>query len=182
MADVSVKYNGSVIAEMSESGKKTLLTSGKYCKNDIEINYVKPSAPNGETNCKIYHLTLAKSSGWVLLTALDADVLEHINDANLVVTLVNTSAYAYEWYAGDMFIACNKAFGRNGSYSIYGIANREASETAVQQGFVYYPANYNSTNTGIGGHAIFRVDGSSYYIKPGDGFIKAGTYKLAFTW
>lgn len=185
MAGVTVSYKGNVIAEMGESGTKTINAKETYCEDNIIVNYESnstPSTPSAPVNSKSYEITLAKASGWVLLTTLDAEVLAHINDANLVVTLVNMSAYAYEWYAGDMFIVCNKAFGRNGSYSTYGSANREASESAIQQGFIYYPANYNSTDTGIGGHAIFRVDGDSYYLKPGDGFIKAGTYKLTFAW
>jgi hypothetical protein len=39
MADVSIKYKGSAVAEMSESGSKTLKTSGKYCESDIVVEY-----------------------------------------------------------------------------------------------------------------------------------------------
>ena len=41
MADVIVRYKGNTIAEMNESGGKTLKTSGKYCEDDIGIEYVK---------------------------------------------------------------------------------------------------------------------------------------------
>ena len=44
MADVTLTYKGSTIAEMNNSGTKTLKTSGKYCEGDIGINYVKPSS------------------------------------------------------------------------------------------------------------------------------------------
>lgn len=43
MSDISIGYKGSVIAEMSASGKKTLKTSGKYCEGDIEVNYARPT-------------------------------------------------------------------------------------------------------------------------------------------
>lgn len=47
MADVTLTYKGSTIAEMNASGSKTLKTSGKYCEGDIGISYVKPSSGGG---------------------------------------------------------------------------------------------------------------------------------------
>lgn len=43
MADITINYKGNSIATMDASGTKTLLTEGKYCEDDIEIEYVKPS-------------------------------------------------------------------------------------------------------------------------------------------
>lgn len=42
MADVTLTYKGATIAELSESGSKTLRTAGKYCEADIGVEYVKP--------------------------------------------------------------------------------------------------------------------------------------------
>lgn len=42
MSDVSINYKGTEIANMSASGTKTLTTQGKYCEDDITINYTKP--------------------------------------------------------------------------------------------------------------------------------------------
>ena len=44
MADVTLTYKGSTIAEMSDTGTKTLKTSGKYCEGDIGVSYVKPAS------------------------------------------------------------------------------------------------------------------------------------------
>ena len=44
MADVTLTYKGSTIAEMNDTGTKTLKTSGKYCEGDIGVNYVKPAS------------------------------------------------------------------------------------------------------------------------------------------
>lgn len=41
MADVTLKYKGATIGELSESGSKTLETAGKYCEADILLEYVK---------------------------------------------------------------------------------------------------------------------------------------------
>lgn len=42
MADVTLKYKGATISEISESGNKTIETAGKYCEADILLEYVKP--------------------------------------------------------------------------------------------------------------------------------------------
>ena len=41
MADVTLKYKGATIAELSASGNKTIETAGKYCEADILLEYVK---------------------------------------------------------------------------------------------------------------------------------------------
>ena len=43
MSDITISYKGADILEMSESGIKTLKTSGKYCEGDVILNYVRPS-------------------------------------------------------------------------------------------------------------------------------------------
>ena len=43
MADLTIKYKGQPIVEMTESGTKTLKTAGKYCEGDITVEYVKPA-------------------------------------------------------------------------------------------------------------------------------------------
>lgn len=43
MSDITISYKGSSIATMDATGTKTLLTEGKYCEDDITVDYVKPS-------------------------------------------------------------------------------------------------------------------------------------------
>lgn len=45
MADVNIKYKGVSIATMDTSGSKTLQTSGKYCEDDIAVEYTDPEKP-----------------------------------------------------------------------------------------------------------------------------------------
>lgn len=49
MADVNITYKGASIATMGASGTKTLETSGKYCEDDITIEYVAPTTPTKPT-------------------------------------------------------------------------------------------------------------------------------------
>lgn len=50
MADVTLTYKGNTIAEMSDTGTKTLKTAGKYCEGDIGVSYVKPSSGGGTSD------------------------------------------------------------------------------------------------------------------------------------
>lgn len=50
MADVSIKYRGSEIANMSATGSKTLGTQGKYCDSDVVVEYTKPASTVIESN------------------------------------------------------------------------------------------------------------------------------------
>ena len=52
MADVTLTYKGSTIAEMSNTGTKTLKTSGKYCDGDIGVSYVKPEGGTSDEFAK----------------------------------------------------------------------------------------------------------------------------------
>ena len=47
MADLTIKFKGQPIVEMTESGTKTLKTAGKYCEDDISVEYAKPAGGGG---------------------------------------------------------------------------------------------------------------------------------------
>lgn len=57
MADVSITYKGASIATMSASGTKTLETGGKFCEDDIDISYTKPSSGNTPSGTKQITIT-----------------------------------------------------------------------------------------------------------------------------
>lgn len=59
MADVTIKYNSQTIGEMNDSGVAKLLTSGKKCIGDIEINYTKSG---GDTSSVRGFVALEKDS------------------------------------------------------------------------------------------------------------------------
>ena len=44
MADITLSYKGATISEISASGTKTLKTGGKYCEDDITLQYVKAAS------------------------------------------------------------------------------------------------------------------------------------------
>ena len=133
-------------------------------------------------NTKTYEITLTKASGWILLTTLDSEVVSHINDASLVVSLVNTSAYGYDKNTLSMCIVSNTPWGKQGNYSTYGFSGVVASETSTTVSQSYYAPNKTDTSTSIGGGGMFRISGNQYYFRPGGYYTRAGTYKLTFIW
>ena len=48
MGDITVTYKGSTILDTSTSGTKTLNTAGKYCSDNITVQFTKPS-PAGDS-------------------------------------------------------------------------------------------------------------------------------------
>ena len=69
MADLTIKFKGQPIVEMTESGTKTLKTAGKYCEGDISVEYAKPAGGGGggsgfaETICEVAVNNIV-SSNW----------------------------------------------------------------------------------------------------------------------
>lgn len=180
MADVTINWGSAKIAELSADGTKMLHTNGKYCEGDISVNYTRPAT--GVTNCKIYTVTLTKQSGRVLLATLDSEVLAHINDESLVVTLNNMTPYTYVYYSGYNYMVRNTSYGKYSSVNIYGICDKHTGQDKVAPFNIYYPANYTGTDTSKGGYGIFHLISGKYYVTPGDGYISAGTYRLTFVW
>ena len=80
MSDITISYNGNTIGTMDASGTKKLLTAGKYCEDDIDIAYVKPSgvveAPYNDVNFYDYDGTIVYSysaSDFANLSAMPAN-------------------------------------------------------------------------------------------------------------
>jgi hypothetical protein len=61
MADVTLTYKGATIAELDDSGSKTLRTAGKFCEADIGVEYVKPSGGGSETETVEIEVSAYKS-------------------------------------------------------------------------------------------------------------------------
>ena len=59
MADLTIKFKGNPIVELSESGTKTLKTAGKYCEDDITVEYSKPAGGGGG------EMFSSSASGWI---------------------------------------------------------------------------------------------------------------------
>lgn len=106
MAGVTLTYKGSTIAEMSNSGSKTLKTSGKYCEGDIVVNYVKPES--GGTSDELVKQLVQYRNGTVTIPgdigitkiAAYAFAYSNYNKINLPEGVTEIDNYAF--YYGHM--------------------------------------------------------------------------------
>lgn len=178
MAVNKVVYNAKVLLDLTSDTVTPDKLANGVTAHDKSGNKITGTMA---TNTKSYEITLPKNYGWILLTALDDEVLEHINDANLIVSLVYLDPYSYEYYSGRIFLATNIQIGNVNGYPAYGMANKQPSETQHRLESVCYPANNTGSATGLGG-TVFRVKDGKYYIYPSDGYVVAGRYRLTFTW
>ena len=80
MADVTINYKGSKIAEFS-GGSKTLKTAGTYCEGDISVVHTP--------RFKIYEVNVptAVAAQFVTLVTGDPDVAAHYADDTAMVTV-----------------------------------------------------------------------------------------------
>lgn len=78
MSDITITYKGAEIASLSDTGTKTLLTSGKYCEDDITIDYTAPGGGSVQTAS-------------VSISNNDADVI-YYTDATMTVNSVSSGS------------------------------------------------------------------------------------------
>lgn len=110
MADLTVRYKGNPIAELSESGTKTLKTAGKYCEDDISVEYAKPAGGGGSgfaetivTDAIANHIVSASWSPSV--TAIDTTPITYYIDSAAEVTSGTTLTSQVACNIGDLVIA-----------------------------------------------------------------------------
>ena len=175
MADVTIKYNENIIAEMDSSGNKVLKTGGKYVANNIFVEYKKSTTI--ETNSYTTSVTFdARLKNGVVMT-LPENVLAHKDDANFVMiyqyqgdTLVN-----YRSYGG--MVGNRKIRYDQDVYGMYIYNNI--------QGIVLYPINSTDGNFTV--ESVYKIkfyitDGKLYIAEAiGAGF-DVGTYQFTFSW
>lgn len=98
MSDITIGYKGNTIGTMDATGSKKLLTAGKYCEDDIDIAYVKPTAPtptNLITNGD-FSAAGATTDGWYAYSPYQSTIA--ISDGKLVLTHTETSNRIYGVY------------------------------------------------------------------------------------
>ena len=131
MADVSINYKGVAISEMSESGTKTLNTSGTYCEGDISVIYTK------QLNRKSYKIThpTAVAAQDVTVVYGDADVAAHYADEDAKVIIRKASNKNTN---GVVFLFnSNKTFG--GAGNIYGFYGNYNASSSIVNAASFYP-------------------------------------------
>ena len=103
MADLTIKYKGQPITELSESGTKTLKTAGKYCEGDISVEYVKPAG--GEHTYQVGNAVsvLEMDTGMFISSAIGK--MPNYKDSAAEVTSGTTLTSQVACNVGDLVIA-----------------------------------------------------------------------------
>lgn len=126
MADLTITYQGNDVVELSDSATKTLKTGGKYCEDDIEVAYVKPSGGGANVDIQTIEVTTASPSvdrafeNFVFIAQCD------INDIPAIADRVAYTAY----YISFVYVNGKLVFGTG--KMIYTI-NTQSAGTFTQQ-------------------------------------------------
>ena len=191
MGDVNVKYKGAVIAELSDSGTKSLQTSGKYCEDNITVEYVKPQTESGSgggsstpVNCKLFTFEVdSKISGkWGdKLIAADSDIAAHRNDSTFGVAWnCLTAVSAAISTRGGIYTNAPMAYNSSdGSTQNYGYYMRTASTGLGANARL---TNLPTEKTTSPGCIFVDTDGSISFYASSSYPILPGTYQVVVWW
>ena len=180
MAANKVIYGGETLVDLTMDSVTPDKLAAGVTAHDKSGNKITGTM---SANFKIYDITLAHVGGWVLLTALDSEVLAHINDSSLVVTLTNMSPYEYVQFTVSCYIAMNIPFAYVSGYGVYGLTNRQNSTTSNSVFPSYMPANNTKiSDATLMGNANFRITDGKYYFRPDEYGVRPGNYRLTFCW
>lgn len=179
MAVNEVVYNGKTLIDLKSDTVTAATLAEGVTAHDKSGNKITGTMA---TNTKSYEVTLGKATGWVLMTTLDDEVIAHINDAHLIVSIAKISDNDIVKQCTTGGFATNTSIGVQGSYPVYGGCLMTTTDTACSGYQVYYPPNNTGSNTGLGGRLAFRLSGKSYYVSVPSYYIHEGTYRLTFTW
>lgn len=102
MAEVEIRYDGSPIATMDESGTKTLLTAGKYCPASFQVEYNRPSTPAPAADAPV--CTVTWTADWNQPTGIswnmtDAEITAWVNNSvsdNPVIDTIHSNGSVTE--------------------------------------------------------------------------------------
>lgn len=165
MSDITINYKGNAIATMDASGTKTLLTDGKYCEDDIEVVYVKPSGGGSNSPLVSSTISIPSSSKFISIalprTVTNAVVLVEATNAALTV-LANSTSSSYEFVSGIFFyptgdVTIGSKTGQNfGNFERY----RPSATT--------FYAQHNASLSLSGTTMTLTLDSATYFVQGTD--------------
>lgn len=175
MADVVIKYKGSAIAEMSDSGSKTLATSGKYCEGDIVVEY--EAKETGLANVKRWDVSVTNglpSSGAYLYLVEDQWLAENRENPNLCVLVLPKFTIPHSATDGQqgLYLSSNMSLMTDSSGVLYAslgaYVKKDGSVLARARKYKLTNAN-DAGDIGItSGGKLYAVSYSGYPLATGD--------------
>ena len=175
MADVTIKYNGSSVAEINGTGSKTLKTSGKYCEGDIFIDYVAKEA--GLANGKRWDITLTAglpSSGYNLTLVTDNWLKENRANPNLCVVVMPKFTIKGDTHIQGVFLNTNMPLMQVQEVDQYSLSAYKHSNNNISARM----RKYKLTNANDMGDLGINTSGTLYAVAYGDYDFAVGDYVI----
>lgn len=188
MAEVIVKYKGSAIAELNESGSKTLETKGKYCESDIVVDYTRPDVGEGgntggeevvQANYKQFSFTNASAvaAKYTTIVSGDSDVAEHYADSTALVTIRKIK----ETRENGLTFIMSGNMAVMGKYGTYG--NYTASSSASSAGPINHPLSAVEGVSSTEVHVIATASGDiKVFCMRAQNNFGGAEYDIRFSW
>ena len=101
MSDITISYKGSSIATMDATGTKTLLTEGKYCEDDITIDYVKSGGGGGITPAPMKDVVFLDYDGTPLYSYTNAEA-NALSELPANPTHTGLTAQGWNWTLAEI--------------------------------------------------------------------------------
>lgn len=176
MADVTIKYKDSSIANLADSGYKTLKTAGTYCEDDIVVEYI--ARETGLSNAKRWDVTLTAglpSSGAELTLVTDNWLKENRTNPNLCVVVLPKFTIKGTTHIQGMYLTTNAPRMQDDSGVNY------CSMSAYKHSSGTTPARmrkYTLTNANDAGDIGIKPTGALYAVAYGDLDMAVGDYVI----
>ena len=157
MSDITINYKGAAISTMDASGTKTLLTEGKYCEDDIEVVYVKPSGGGGADYTISTHNRTDNSAINVDREYDDFILLAYLSDEPTAYPSNNYAVAMMFAYVDDEYWMPSKSALVKSSGSSFSSAVASPSVLAVSATNIAISA-YSSANNARGYWTIVQIE------------------------
>lgn len=147
MAEVTINYKDAAIATMDASGTKTLQTQGKYCEDDIEVVYSRPSGGSFTITSVAVRIQNEREAGGAMtcvrisFNAYNSNMLGCSSDGNIAYNA--TSADKNFAFFNNSYIVMHTSFVVNSisyndvpvQYDIYGTGGQRDVIIYLPNGF-----------------------------------------------
>ena len=174
MADVTIKYKSSTIAEMSGTATKTLKTAGTYCEGDITVE----CTPSSDAQYRKWNVTITSgvpSSGAELTLVMDNWLKENRTNPNLCIVVVPKFTIQGDTNIQGVFLNTNMPLVKDGdNITLYGLSAYKHSGGAIAARM----RKYNLTSANDVGDLGIKSDGRLYAVAYGDYDFAVGEYAV----
>lgn len=181
---VTIGYNGNAIASMNASGSKTLLTSGKYCEDNISVYYQGEIMPNyRKLEGTIQTDTDGANTTALILTS--ADIAAHYADSTFKVAIYfspSTETANTILQVTGYNVPNQEPYRSTVTTNSYQYTYREGTIGSYSCNKIEIPVNSSSGDNYVG-RIICDAQGHLYMMTGSGSYgVRSGSYVVELTW